>query len=249
MDFTMHTVLYAALGLYCLGALAYLVKKSIASAVSIGIGFALHTVYQVWRGFLTGAFIVNNVFDPVPFLAWSLAFLIVINLFNAEKRDEWLSLSIILLIASAFAAYYPKGIIPPTPKKITPWAAAFFASEVMAQALFFAGAWFAWRQRKAASSDGFYHALIIWGFLSYSIAQVTGAIWAYQGWGTTFRWGSRHLFSATLWCFYALYIHLRYLQNWNAGKRALYAAAGGLVVLLLATVQNLHEMVFPRIGG
>ncbi len=200
-------------------------------------------------GWLTGAFIANNIFDPVPFLVWCLALLIVLNLFSAERRDEWLSLTLVLLAASLFAAYYPKGIIPPTPKKITVWAALFFAPEVLAHSLFYAGAWFAWRQRKAESGDGFYHTLIIWGFLIYSVAQVTGAVWAYEGWGTTFRWGTRHLFSAVLWCFYALYIHLRYLRDWTAARRALYAASGGAVTLLITTVANLHEMVFPRIGG
>ncbi len=249
MEFTMHTAFYAALGLYCLGALGYLAKQNTVSAAAIGTGFIIHTVYQVWRGWLTGAFIANNIFDPVPFLAWSMAFLIVINLFNRERRVEWLSLSIILLIASLFAAYYPKGIIPPTPKKITFWAAAFFATEVMAHALFYSGAWFAWRQRKNPAAGASYHSLIIWGFLIYSITQVVGAVWAYEGWGTTFHWGTRHLFSAVLWCYYALYIHLRYLAGWPPARRVLFAAAGGLVVLLVTTVANLHEMGFPRIGG
>ncbi len=249
MNMSMHYLLYAALALYCAGAAARLFRLVRPAAALIGAGFVIHTAYQAWRGWMTGVFIVNNLFDPVPFLPWCLALLIVANSFKPERRDEWLSLAALLAAFSLFAMFYPKGIIPPTPKKITVWAALFFLFEVMSHALFYAGAWFAWRQRNASGRDATYHTLLIWGFLLYSAVQVAGAAWSWLGWGTTFRWGSRHIFSAALWCYYALYIHLRYMQEWSVRGRALYASFGGIVVLLLSFASYVHEMLFPRIGG
>jgi len=249
MNFSMHYVLFFSLALYACAACAYLFRARRAAMAILVVGFAAQTVYQAWRAFMTGAFIVNNIFDPVQFLPWCIAFLIVLNIFNPERREEWLSALIILALFSAYTAVYPKGIIPPTPKKVNTWAAVFFLTEVMAHSFFFTGAWFAWRQRKKPQAECFYHTLIIWGFLIYSVTQVTGAVWSYVGWGTTFRWGSRHLFSAVMWCYFALYIHLRYMQNWAVERRARFAAFGGIVTLVLSFASYVHEMFFPRIGG
>ncbi|HQL83891.1 MAG TPA: cytochrome c biogenesis protein CcsA, partial [Spirochaetota bacterium] len=89
----------------------------------------------------------------------------------------------------------------------------------------------------------------VWGFVLYSVAQVTGAIWCYLGWGNTFQWGPRHMSSASLWLVYAAFLHLRFIPGWSGRRRAWFAVAASAAVLGLTWSSYLHEMTFPRIGG
>jgi ABC-type transport system involved in cytochrome c biogenesis permease subunit len=111
------------------------------------------------------------------------------------------------------------------------------------------GAWFAFRYLHRREEARFFDSFIIWGFIFYSIAQVTGAIWCYSGWATLFNWSSRHLQSAAIWCFYAAYMHLRFLPVWDMKKKAGFSIAGFTLVLFLSTLGYFNEMNMPRLGG
>lgn len=244
-----HVPLYAAAALYAVAFILHLVKRSRASFFSLCAGFLLHTAYQVSRAWLAGIFIPNGMFDGVFLLPWAMALGIILLKLFSETGIALESAAAPVFLFALFALLYPKGLIPPTPNKLTVWANLFFISEAAGHACFYLAAWFAAVGiiTKRGSND--FHSLIVWGFVLYSIAQVTGAIWAYQGWATTFRWGARHLQSAVIWCYFAAYLHLRFLPRWGNREKSYYAAAGFLVVAMNSFGSHLNEMGFPRIGG
>ncbi|HNV46404.1 MAG TPA: cytochrome c biogenesis protein CcsA [Spirochaetota bacterium] len=246
---TIGALIYGAVALYAIGLVLYLLKREQLSFGALGIGFAAHTAYQIWRAWLGGVFIPNGMVDGVFLLPWAIAGVIILLRLFGDRGTGWLSGLVPLVIFGVFALVYPKGMIPPTPNKLTLWAPTFFFTEAIGHACFYLGAWYALQSIINKSETGAFHMVVVWGFVAYSLSQIVGAIWAYNGWATTFRWGSRHLQSAVIWCFYATYLHLRYMPGWGMRARARYAAVGFVVVALCTFGSHLNEMRFPRIGG
>ncbi len=249
MEFSIHWMFYGAAALYFTSLAAYLLKKTRATVILLALGFVIHTAYLLSRGWITGMFIPNYMFDGVLFLPWGIAFFTLVKKLTANDDTPWESAVVMLCFFTIIALIYPKGIIPPTPKKTIIWVPLFFLTEVLGHAGFYCGAWFAMLSLRGKSPENSYHTFIIWGFLSYTVAQIVGAVWCYQGWAFTFKWSSRHMFSAALWCYFIIYLHLKFLPGWNTRKKTWFAAAGFFVVLILSSVGYFHEMFFPRIGG
>jgi ABC-type transport system involved in cytochrome c biogenesis permease subunit len=245
----MHVLLFAAATLYAAAFILHLIKKSRAAFCSLCAGFLVQTAYQIWRGWLAGIFIPNGMFDGIFLLPWGMALAVILMKFFSDRDLAWESAAAPVFLFAVFALLYPKGLIPPTPNKLTVWANVFFVTEVTGQGCFYLAAWFAAVGIVKKRESNEFHSLIVWGFVLYSIAQVTGAVWAYMGWATTFRWGSRHLQSAVIWCYFAAYLHLRFLPRWGVRAKSYYAAAGFLVVVMNTFGSHLNEMGFPRIGG
>ena len=242
-----HLFMYAAIGLFAASFLLYILKSRAAGFFLLAAGFVVYSLYLAGRGWIAGVFLPNPVVEGPYLLPWALACIAIIA---AAMRDERRGLILLpLLIFSAGAIFYARGIIPPTPNKLTPWATAFFITEVFAHALFYTGAMRAALFLAAEDSIDTFHNYLVWGFVLYSVAQVTGAIWCYLGWGNTFQWGPRHMSSASIWLIYAAFLHLRFIPGWSGRRRAWFAVAASAAVLGLTWSSYLHEMTFPRIGG
>jgi hypothetical protein len=243
------TLLYVAAVAYA-GSLAFfLMNRKIPAWLFFLCGFVLHTFSQAGRGWFIGIFTPIGVFEGIFFLPWCLAFLTAIFSFSKKDRDLILSSVIPVLIFLAIALSYPKGIFPPSPNVQTIFSSLFFVFEGLAHACFILGAWFAlWylRRREEAS---FFDNLIVWGFIFYSVAQVTGAIWSYLGWASLFSWNNRHLQSAAIWCFYASYLHLRFLSARDTKRKAVFSLAGFLLLFVLSYLGHLNEINMTRLGG
>jgi ABC-type transport system involved in cytochrome c biogenesis permease subunit len=246
---TIHALLYAAAAMYAAAFLLHLAGKGRGSFAALCSGFVVHTAYQVTRGWIAGIFIPNGMFDGLFLISWGMALAVILSKLLSDSEMSWESAAAPIFLFAVLALVYPKGLIPPTPNKLTVWANIFFLTEVTGQACFYLAGWFAAVGIFTKRVTNNYHSLIVWGFVLYSIAQVTGAVWAYIGWATTFRWGSRHLQSAVIWCYFAAYLHLRFLPRWGAREKSWYAAAGFFVVAFNSLGSHLHEMGFPRIGG
>ena len=242
-----HAWLYSAAGCYfAASALCRLQLRRTGRAVLFS-GFIIHSLYLLGRGWLSGIFVPNAIFEGPFFLPWCLA---AIASFQALKKNHGSLLpQLVLTVASSvFAIFYAKGIIPPTPRKVSVWALLFFISEIMAHALFYTGAVRAlvsvWKKETANG----YYSWIVWGFVVYTVAQVTGAVWGFLGWGNTFSWGARHLGSATIWTFYAACLHLKFIPGWRKST-AVVTIAGAVLVLFISYGHYVREMSFLRIGG
>ncbi len=210
-------------------------------------GVLLHALYLIGRAWLGGIFIPNAMVEGPFFLPFCLA-MIACGIRIRKSKAGITGIIGLALIFSVFALWYAKGIIPPTPRKISIWAILFFMSEIMAQALFYSGAVYA-AILLATKQEADFQSFLIWGFVFYTIAQVTGAIWSFLGWGNTFNWSSRHLGSSAVWTLYAAFLHVRFISGWNDRKQAVFAVVSALFVLFISFSNYLHEMSFPRIGG
>jgi len=243
------TCLYLAAAAYAGSLLLFLLKRMMPAAMFFICGFILHTVSEAGRGWFIGIFTPIAIFEGIFFLPWCLAFLTVIFSFSKKDRRLILSSVVPILIFSVISLSYPKGVPPPYPNAQTVFSSLFFIFEGIAHACFILGAWFAlWylRRREEAS---FFDDLVVWGFIFYSVAQVTGAIWSYLGWSSLFSWNSRHLQSAAIWCFYAAYLHLRFLSPRNTETKAVFSMAGFLLVFVLSYLGHLNEISMTRLGG
>lgn len=240
---------YVASGCYVCGLLAYLFHRQKISFFFLMVGFFFHKLFQIGRGWLIGIFTPNAIFNEVYFLPWCVASGgLGIKIFSNDKSSG--SSSIVLLcLFSILALFFPKGIFPPSPKTWTIFSPLFFFFEVLAHACFVLGAWFAFLYLRQRENAKFFNSFIIWGFILYSIAQVVGATWCYLGWATPFHWGDRHLQSASLWCYYAAYLHLRFLSTWDIRKKAWFSLFGSFLVFIFSYGAHFSEMNIPRLGG
>jgi hypothetical protein len=202
------TCLYLAIGFYSGSLVFFILKKKRTMEVFFIGGFLFHTISQVSRGWFIGIFTPVALFEEVFFLPWCLAFLFLGLRFLEKDTDLTYTSILPVFFFSILTLFVSKGIVPPSPNVQTFFAPVFFLFEVLAHACFVMGAWFAFRYLRHREEARFFDSFIIWGFIFYSIAQVTGAIWCYSGWATLFNWSSRHLQSAAIWCFYAAYMHL-----------------------------------------
>lgn len=240
---------YIWCGLYISAAVMFLLKKERACCLLLLTGIIFNFIFILSRGYLTGVLLPGGMVEGVFFTPLIMALiLLVVCIINKQEGDLlWGMLP--LAAFSVFAMFYPKGVIPPTPNKISVWAYLFFITENMGHALFYLGCWYAAINYIRKNNSHSHYPFIVWGFVLFSISQVVGAVWALLGWGTVFRWGSRHLQSAVIWCYFAACLHLRFLPLWDRRKKLLFTAAGIIIVLVSSFGSYLHEMGFPRIGG
>lgn len=242
-----HAVLYIAVALFAVSLALYLAKARVAGVTFLLAGFMLYSLCLAGRAWVAGTFLPNPMMEGPYLLPWCTG---VIALLMAARRDgRWGMVLVPLLLFSAFTLVYAKGIIPPTPNKMTLWLVAFFVPEVFAHSCLYCGALFAALLLAGRERTETFHRFMAWGFVLYSVAQVTGAVWCYLGWGNTFQWGPRHMSSAAVWLILAAYLHLKYIPGWNARRRAWFAIAAAIVVLAVTQSNYLHEMGYPRIGG
>jgi fumarate reductase subunit D len=183
------------------------------------------------------------------FFPWCLAFLTLCLRFIKNDGRLIYSTLIPILLFLLVALLYPKGIIPPSPQMQTVFSTLFFLFEALAHACFCLAAWFAIHYLYHRKEAAFFDSIAIWGFILYSIAQVVGAIWCYLGWASLFNWSERHLQSASVWCFFAAYIHLRFIPLFDMRKKAWFALAGFILVLFFSFFSHYREMNMPRMGG
>lgn len=242
-----HVYLYLSAACYAAALLLAIFSRRGAGRFFLAAGTVVHGLYLLGRGWLAGVFIPNAVFEGPFLLPFCLAVMaLVLWLRKPDMRGTgMLALACVFTLLSVG---YAKGIIPPTPKKTSIWALAFFISESLSHALFYMTALFAVSNYWGKAEAPDYHAWMVWGFILYTVAQITGAIWCFLGWGNTFSWGARHLSSAAIWTFYAGCLHLKFIAGWGK-KTPACVIFGAVFVFFVSYGHYLREMGFPRIGG
>jgi ABC-type transport system involved in cytochrome c biogenesis permease subunit len=236
------------IGFYACSLGFFMFKKKRTAEFFFISGFLSHTISQVSRGWLIGIFTPIALFEEVFFLPWCLAFLTLCLRFFKKDFQLIYSAVIPILFFLLIALLYPKGVFPPSPQVQTVFSPLFFLFEVLAHTFFCIGAWFSICYLYHRNDASFFYSFVIWGFILYSIAQVVGAIWCYLGWASLFNWSERHLQSAAIWCFYAAFLHLRFLYGLDMKKKAGFAITGYAFVFLLSYIGHLGEMNAVRLG-
>jgi ABC-type transport system involved in cytochrome c biogenesis permease subunit len=243
-----HLYLYVAAAIYGTAlALSAVRQRRLAQGTLIA-GLAVHALYLVGRGWMSGVFYANPIFEGPFFLPWCVALVSVIA--SASRREiPFTPLLVLTAVFIAAALAYAKGVIPPTPKKTTALAALFFLTENLGHALFYCGAVLASVGAVRGKEENWYHSLLVWGFVLFSVSQVVGAAWCYVGWGNTFRWSPRHFTSAAIWLLWAAYLHLRFTPGWSARRKVIFVAAAAVLTMAGSYGHYLRELAFQRIGG
>jgi len=233
---------------YAAALMLRLFKKRRLALWALLAAFVLHASFLAARSLSFGFFNSGAVFEGQVFLPCALSG-IGLWLWASRREEEAAALAAAAAVIALLSLAIDKGVIPPSPKSGSLLVPLFFACEITAHALFVAAAILACLRRGEGTFFPLAHRLAVWGFVLFSAAQVTGAAWCYLGWSVPFQWGFRHLHSAAIWCFFANYIHLRFLPWWNDRRKALYLAAGGLLLVAYLIVLQFIEAGQVRIGG
>ena len=95
---------------------------------------------------------------------------------------------------------------------------------------------YAWVERlpDLASVDMLAYRFTGFGFVFWSIAMLTGAVWAYQSWGRFWGWDPIETWSLITWGGFAIYLHLRRFFGLKGEK-----AAALLILCFLLSVASL----------
>ena len=132
---------YIWCGLYISAAVMFLLKKERACCLLLLTGIIFNFIFILSRGYLTGVLLPGGMVEGVFFTPLIMALiLLVVCIINKQEGDLlWGMLP--LAAFSVFAMFYPKGVIPPTPNKISVSEYLFFIKENMGHALFYLGCW------------------------------------------------------------------------------------------------------------
>jgi cytochrome c-type biogenesis protein CcsB len=84
------------------------------------------------------------------------------------------------------------------------------------------------------SLDRLNHRLVRIGFVIFTVALVTGAIFAHRAWGQAWEWDQKQVFSLAAWLLYGAIIQLR-RSGWH-GRRNAYLTLIGFAIVFLSFV-------------
>ena len=242
-------LLYISFALYVLSFISVVIKRSRISSITLASGLVIHTIFLMARGWAAGIFIPGAIFHGVFLMPWAMA--VCVFLIEISRSDEMSSRPgfIVMFFFMAASMFYPSEIAMPMPNKITAWSYSFFFTEVCAEACFIVGGGYALNALRRRSVSRLVDKLLSWGFVLYTVAQIVGAIWAFLGWGTTFRWGTKHLLSAVIWIYYANYLHLRYMPDRSGKDRLWYAVIGLILVTYCIFSYYFSSIIFSGTGS
>jgi ABC-type transport system involved in cytochrome c biogenesis permease subunit len=198
-------------------------------------GIALQLFYLGLRGLDLGRLPLIGPHDTLVFFSTSIALMALPFLFFPSLRDNalfpWAAGFLIALMA-LLSLPFPIFNMPLPPILDTVWFELHVALAFFAYALFGIGAIFGMlflHQAERPLLDLQYKAALV-GYSFFSASMVTGGIWGYYAWGTYWLWTPKELWTAILWLFYSLYLHLR--LKGSQWERAV--AWGGIAGFLIA---------------
>lgn len=64
------------------------------------------------------------------------------------------------------------------------------------------------------------------GFPLLTIGILSGSVWANEAWGSYWSWDPKETWALITWIVFAIYLHLRFTQNWNGFKSAILGTIG-----------------------
>jgi len=230
--FSIPSWLFLAAGFYTGSLLFSLRQRNKAALAFLVAGTTIHTAVLLYRGFSFGIFASMNIFTELYFLPWLLGVFALYRCLPRMRSPKDPYLLVPLTVLTLIAIPLATKPLPPFLQSDSPFATLFFFFEVTAHAAFLLGGWFSYLFLTGKTGEQTFDRYATWGFILYSVAQVTGAIWCYQGWAVPFSWSERHLISAAIWCFYCAYLHLQFSPRWNVREKAWFALAGSIFITI-----------------
>ena len=68
------------------------------------------------------------------------------------------------------------------------------------------------------------------GFPLLTLGILSGSVWANEAWGSYWNWDPKETWSLITWLIFAIYLHMRFTQNWKGWQSAILATIGFFVV-------------------
>lgn len=159
-----------------------------------------------------------------------------------HRSCESIVVLICLLILTAASILFPKDFYLPFVRSISLWAHLFFTLGIIGKGLLLYGgivplAYFVENREEGPSLNERISArmkLIVWGYGILALSMFTGETWSYLGWGTPVVWQDPAITTVIgLWFYWTCFLHLHYMRNWTANRRAVFMVGGGVLVLIL----------------
>ncbi len=244
-------LLEAAALFYCLHVLVLLTGRAnkcvltgrIATGL-ISVGFLLHTIALILRVSATGHAPMASMFETLIFYAWATVLVTLIVILRYHERMPGLLTVPVAVAALVFAISRHEPGRPLNLILRTRWFESHVTLSFAAYALFtlaFAGAVLYLYGSYRDGGEGRGETLkkyediagkgVLWGFLLFSGAMISGAVWGYLAWGAYWLWEPKSIWSFILWFYYAGAMHAWYVRKWR-GKGLCVATIIGFGLLL-----------------
>lgn len=228
-------------------------KATSAIMLSLAVaGFVLHTAGIVSRYVTAGQIPIVSPHEATSFFAWCVV--LVFFVLELRYRPGLLGSFIMPLVFALMftASLFPRDVVPMAPVLQSNWLVfhtlfAFLANAAFAMA---AGVGVMYlvqehfvrskqlggmfhRLPSLQSLDHMNYRLITVGFPLFTLAMVTGMLWAESAWGSYWRWDPREVWSLITWFIFAMIIHSRLVAGWR-GRRAAVLSVIGFISILVA---------------
>ena len=207
----------------------------IVNAIVVGLRF-----YQAWP--------MLPMYLGAQALPLALGLLLLVS--GPSRRPPLVPAASALWATAVLAALFPKDYYLPFVKSATYLAHLFFVFATLGKACFLASAaWAAGSLGARASGNRDADRFIWWavlGFGCWTLSMFCGQLWSYMGWSVPVVWDDPAIvtFMAT-WFFYVCLLHLHLTGSWSRRQRAVFAAAGGPLVILLNFLPDLGPLRIP----
>ena len=215
-------------------------------------GFIFHTANILFRWFADGHIPIVNAHEATSFFAWCV-FLLFLLLEYSYKLGLLGSFIIpIGFVLTLIASMLPQDSKPLTPQLRSYWLGIHTLFAFLASASFAITAGLAFmylvqeRHLKRKRLGGLFdrlpslqrldeisYRLITIGFPLFTLAIISGSIWADNAWGSYLSWEPIQVWSLITWMIFAVVFHSRLLAGWR-GRRAAVLSIIGFATIIIA---------------
>jgi cytochrome c-type biogenesis protein CcsB len=216
-----------------------------------GIGFAVHTASIVYRYVYAGHLPITNSHEATSFFSWCIVLIFFVLQFRYKigLLSSFIMPIVFLLMLSS--SMLPREIKPLSPMLHSYWLGihtffAFLGNAAFALA-FGIGFMYLVQEHYVKSKhlgglferlpslqtlDEINYKLISFGFPLFTLAIITGALWAESAWGSYWDWDPRETWSLITWFIYAIVLHARLVAGWRGKRAALLSIIGFLTIIV-----------------
>lgn len=197
-------------------------------------GLTLQIIYLGMRGFEFERLPLVGPHDTLAFLSASVAAFSIVFGRHLKDRLQFINIAAIMCaVFTAFALISEQHNTPLPPVLKTFWFELHAVLAFLSYALFGIAAICGYLFLKERDNyfDGLQYKAVLIGYSFFSMAMIFGGIWAYLAWGTYWLWTPKELWTAILWLFYSLYLHIRLKPRWSGKPMAILSITGFAVVL------------------
>lgn len=209
----------------------------LAAAVAAGLGYIAWRYWLAWP--MTPMYLGTAGVPPV------LGLLALVSIQRQTKQTDGspdclsaLKATLLVgLIVGLLSICFPKDFYLPFLKTVSGFSHVMVLFMLLGKAAFFlSGIWAlsGLMNKDLPRQSGLSFNWLIWGFAFWTFSMFSGEIWSFQGWGVPVVWEDAAITTTmATWFFYIGLMHLHLTGSWNQKSRALAAALGILVVIVL----------------